>query len=288
MRQVSADYREFRRTTNHKEEKMKTMKIDLTSIYNDLQSKKIQHGMTAGHNPFQPCYDRLVVHISIAGDTIEVRGFGCSCYPLQPSLYNMGHSVRAMFNGTEPTIILNGKQFPFTPLVDGDSIFANVSMPSFTSFPMPDKCDVQLVSQEVAMGFLKTDSEKQTQAILKDIAISRESVAAATNGHNMIIGIEDAKPGITLLTAAAIVRDIAGDYAYGKADANGVINRNRDVLKITLVQGVLQQSGNSKVLTVYPGTGGWGHATKKVFDDGESGDTSVFQVVPGRPACCVE
>ena len=269
---------------------MRTIAIDLTSIYNDLQARKHQNSQTIT-GVGESSHDRLVVHADIDGDTIKVKGYGFNTHVVQvPNSYAMDYAIRGyIYNGTGPAIIFNGKTFPIeVPLVEGDTVGINVTMPSFTAFPMPDKCTVELMNNNEAQIILKADMTERHPGIIKELAISREFIAAEANGKNMMLAGVEVKAGITVYTAAAIVV-VSPNSSYGQADSSGVVNRVRNVLKISLAQGVLQQSGDKKVMTVYPGEGGWGHRTSKVLDEGTvGGNRSVFKTVLGKPDFCVE
>ena len=269
---------------------MKTIAIDLTSIYNDLQARKHRCSSMNQANTTEASHDRLVVHADIDGDTIKVKGYGFNTLIIQvPDAYAMDYSIRGyIYNGTGPAIIFNGKSFPIeVPLVEGDTVGINVTMPSFSAFPMPDKFTVELMSNDVAQATLKADLVEKHPGIIKELAISRGFISASTNGQNMILSSDAVKEGITVYTAAAIVAGY--NHMYGKDGGTGVVDRTRNLLNISLAQGVLQQSGDQKVMTVYPGEGGWGHRTTKVLDDCAIGESrSVFKTVLGKPDFCTE
>jgi hypothetical protein len=250
---------------------MKWTCIELTPLYAELleRKKRQNHGFVA--SPTDSGRDVIMLHLEYTKDMINVKGYAYNHYSAAiPSIHAADYNMRNHLysNNGSPTVMVNGERFAYDLFSDEERSFVLFALPDSSVFPMPSKTVMSIVDDNTAMSLLKEDLKKATDTktnsngdVLKTVSADLAKSVRAESVTPIIINSESPVDGNTkynLLTVASAVpfgpvRQLPDiNTIMVNAGMPPVLGKPKSVLQIYVSQILVEESGKSKLMTLFP------------------------------------
>lgn len=270
------------------------LSINLSELYNTLQSLKQANASNYTPNEYDAAQDKFILHVEPVNDELIVSAFGTNHNSVRlQNAYNVPYEVRNLIFSRGASVTINGNTIPIKgDLTPGDGVYIVMAVPGPTAFPAISKCVVKIVNEDEALKLLKADVAKRhiDDNLTQPIFSALESTIHSAEKINFVVGTEDYEKDCkvaTVFSCQQLTDHVPTEFIVATGYEGGQ-DRTKVLAHITVAHVVVKPSGESTLVMIYPG----GHNTfcKTMLVNGKSSLYQVedpFQVSIGKPEYCV-